>query len=162
MWRKYDLHMTDWPALRDSGLMDGHFLSSGERNEAYWMFESTFNGTIHSWDYQLDFGRWMNGAMNIIPNTNLVRNIGFGEASTHTGSEMDPRSRSKVADMPFPIVHPRCMLVDNRRDLAYFEKYIEPGMLRWIKYLVKRTLPRELDQAITPFLGNLQRKLGLQ
>ena len=161
VWSKYDLHMTDWPSVRDSGLLDGHFLSNSERNEAHYIFENTWNGSICTWDYQVDFGRWFHGMVNIIPAVNLVRNIGFGEDSTHTGNITDPRNQPNLAELEFPLVHPKHMLVDNRRDLAYFEKYIEPGLLRWFKSLVKQSLPKEVDDAITPFLGNLQRKLGL-
>ena len=63
--------------------------------------------------------------------------------------------------MRFPLVHPRFTVVDNRRDLAYFEKYIEPSPLRKFKNVVKSILPEKLDKAVTPFLGDLQRKLGL-
>ena len=122
MWKKYDLHMKDWPALRDSGLLDGHFLSNGERDEAYGLLEASWNGKIHSWDFQLDYGRWMHGMVNVIPTVNLIRNIGFGEASTHTGNDIDPRNKDDVGEMAFPLVHPKFMVVDNRRDLAYFEK----------------------------------------
>ena len=47
------------------------------------------------------------------------------------------------------------------RDLAYFEKYIEPSPLRKFKNAVKSILPENIDKAVTPFLGDLQRKLGL-
>jgi hypothetical protein len=161
MWKKYDLQMTDWPALRDSGLLDGHFLSNGERDEAYGLLEASWNGKIHSWDFQLDYGRWMHGMVNVIPTVNLIRNIGFGEASTHTGNDIDPRNKDDVGEMIFPLVHPKFMVVDNRRDLAYFEKYIEPSRLRKFKNIVKSILPQKIDKAVTPFLGDLQRKLGL-
>ena len=161
MWKKYDLNMTEWPALRDSGLLDGHFLSNGERDEAYGLLEASWNGKIHSWDFQLDYGRWMHGMLNIIPTVNLIQNIGFGDASTHTGNDLDPRNKEDIGEMTFPLAHPRFVLVDNRRDLAYFEKYIEPSPLRKFKNLVKSALPEDLDKAVTPFLGNLQRKFGL-
>ncbi len=161
MWTKYDLTMNDWPAQRDSGLLEGHFLSEAEREEAFMMFEKSWNGEIHSWDYQLDHGRIVHGGVNIIPSTNLIRNIGFGLASTHTGSAVDPRNRDNAENTTFPLQHPRHMLVDNRRDLSYFEQFIEPSPLRRIKNLVKHNLPSDVDRSITPYLSRLQRKLGL-
>ncbi|HQW04924.1 MAG: hypothetical protein IPH05_00675 [Flavobacteriales bacterium] len=161
-WKKYDLQMQDWPAVRDSGLLEGHFLSASEREEVYMIFEKSWNGEIHSWDYQLDYGRMVHGAVNIIPSNNLIRNIGFGSASTHTGSEEDPRNMDNAEDASFPIKHPMHVLVDNRRDLAYFEQFIEPSPLRRIKSLVKQTLPTNMDRSITPYLSKLQRKLGIQ
>ena len=125
------------------------------------ILEKSWNGEIHSWDYQLDYGRMLHGAMNIISSTNLIRNIGFGIASTHTGSSEDPRNQDNAEDISFPLKHPVHMLVDNRRDLAYFEQFIEPSPLRRIKNLVKDRLPPEMDRSITPYLSKLQRKLGL-
>ena len=53
------------------------------------------------------------------------------------------------------------MVCDKERDLEYFQKYIEPSMLRRMKNKLKKALPKEIDQAITPVLGKLQRKLGI-
>lgn len=160
-WNLYDLEMAQWPEFRDSGALDGHFLSNSERAEAFSVFENSWNGKIHSWDFQLDFGRWMQGAVNLIPTVNLIRNIGFGETSTHTGSDLDPRNKEDSSDIKFPLNHPLSLLVDNRRDLAYFERYIEPSTFRLIKNFVKNALPDSIDKAVTPFLGDLQRKYGL-
>lgn len=161
MWKKYDLHMKEWPVLRDSGLLNGHFLDKSEAREGLHLLECSWNGRIHSWDFQLDYGRIMNGGMNIIPNVNLIRNIGFGDGSTHTGSYLDPRNKDAAGEMTFPLKHPRFMVCDKERDLAYFEKYIEPSTLRRFKNRLKRVLPKEVDRAITPMLGRLQRKLGI-
>ncbi|MBK6776499.1 MAG: nucleotide-diphospho-sugar transferase [Flavobacteriales bacterium] len=161
MWRKYDLHMSDWPALRDGGLLNGHFLDKGEAREAMHLLESSWDGRIHSWDFQLDYGRIVHGGMNIIPTVNLIRNIGFGDGSTHTGSHLDPRNKDAAGEMTFPLKHPTFMVCDKERDLEYFQKYIEPSMLRRMKNKLKKALPKEIDQAITPVLGKLQRKLGI-
>src|SRR5689334_17719110 len=81
---KYDVDMKQWPAVKAQGTIIGHFVSRNEMNEAYKVFEHTWNGEIRSWDYQFDFGRIVNHGVNIIPNTNLIQNIGFGADGTHT------------------------------------------------------------------------------
>ncbi len=160
-WKLYDLHMQHWPELRDGGLLEGHFLSSRESREALALLDGSWDGTIHSWDFQLDYARIVNGMVNIIPSVNLIRNIGFGDNSTHTGSDLDPRNKDTSSDIPFPLKHPTFFMVDNERDLTYFEKYIEPSALRRFKNMVKKALPEEVDKALTPILGKIQRKLGL-
>lgn len=161
MWAKYDLHMKDWPDLVKSGLMEGHFLTRGERREALEVLGRSHDGRIHSWDFQLDYGRICNGALNVIPNVNLIRNIGFGDNSTHTGSTLDPRNKENASDIGFPLHHPKFMLVDRARDKEYFTRYVQPSALRRFKTLVKGALPKKVDQALTPILGDLQRKLGI-
>lgn len=160
-WKRYDLAMEHWPELRDSGLLKGHFLEKCEEREALDLLGRSWDGRIHSWDFQLDYGRIMHGMVNIIPNVNLIRNIGFGEASTHTGSRKDPRNKDNASDISFPLVAPRFFVVDTERDLAYFKKYILPTRLRMFKNKVKSLLPKKLDDALTPVLGELQRKLGI-
>lgn len=42
---------------------------------------------IDTWDYQWTFSIWNNQGLSIVPNVNLVSNIGFGEDATHTKIE---------------------------------------------------------------------------
>ncbi|MBP8822103.1 MAG: nucleotide-diphospho-sugar transferase [Flavobacteriales bacterium] len=161
VWKKYDVEMRDWPACRDGQLLNGHFLSKAEMAEAYKLFQGQYEGHIRSWDYQMDFARIINRGITCIPNINLVRNIGFGADGTHTVSENDRRNKSDLSAMAFPLVHPRFMVVDAPRDLAYFERYIQPSLFRKLKDAVKNFLPDKLDEAITPFLSKVQKRLGL-
>jgi len=52
-------------------------------------------GKIDTWDYQLNTINLMSGGLCVIPNTNLVTNIGFGSGATHTH---DPDNKN--ANMP--------------------------------------------------------------
>ena len=161
VWRKYDVDMKEWPAVRDSGLLMGQFLSRGEMKEAYKLFEATHAGLIRSWDYQMDFLRILDRGVTCIPNINLIRNIGFGADGTHTVSERDRRNKDEVDEIGLPLVHPAHMLVDARRDLAYFERYIEPTSFRKFKDAIKNLLPEKVDEAVTPFFSKLQKQLGI-
>lgn len=160
-WIKYDVQMADWPEARDTGLIEGHFRNKAEMAEAYKLFEGQYIGAIRSWDYQMDFARILNRGVTCIPNINLVRNIGFGADGTHTVSENDRRNKADDAELTFPLVHPRHMVVDVERDMAYFEKYIRPSLFRSFKDALKSMLPSKVDEAITPFLSRVQRRLGI-
>lgn len=160
-WKEYDVQMTQWPKYRDMRRMAYYFLSKAEMKEAYTLFEGQYEGSIRSWDYQMDFARILNRGVTCIPKVNLVRNIGFGAAGTHTVSEKDRRNKEDHGEMAFPLVHPEDMLVDGERDLAYFERYIQPSHYRRFKNTLKEMLPDKVDEAITPFLSRLQRKLGI-
>jgi hypothetical protein len=41
-------------------------------------------GSIDTWDFQWVFTGWRHKRLSILPNVNLVRNIGFGSGATHT------------------------------------------------------------------------------
>lgn len=161
-WRRFDVNMASWPMVRDSGLLDGYFISAAEKDEAMAIFEATWNGTIPTaWDYQFDLAKILNRGMNIIPSVNLCRNIGFVGEGTHTVKETDIRNKEELHEIDFPLVHPATMLVDAPRDKAYFERYVRTPLFRRFKNAIKALLPDQVDKAITPFLGEMQRKLGL-
>jgi hypothetical protein len=153
--------MKAWPAARDSGLLTGQFLSKAEMKEAYKLFQAQYEGTIRSWDYQMDLARILNHGVTCIPNTNMIRNIGFGAEGTHTVSEKDRRNKDDLYETAFPLVHPWHMMVDAERDMAYFERYIEPTSFRKFKNVIKNLLPSSVDEAVTPFFSKIQKQLGI-
>ena len=161
-WEKFDVKMEQWPALRDSGLLDAYFLSADEREEGMNIFERTWDESIPTaWDYQFDFAKVLEGAYNIIPSKTLTCNIGFGDDGTHTVSANDSRNRSELFSAEFPLIHPMYIMVDRERDLAYFRRFIRTPFFRRFKNNIKSMLPEQVDNAVTPILSRIQRRLGL-
>ena len=116
-WKAYDVDMSLWPMVRDNGYLNG--LIPNDHSLSYWhgILQEVYDGKIDTWDYQWTFSCWAHGMMSIIPDVNLVSNIGFGESATHTGAE------SSVSNMPteamqFPLAHPRSMMRDEMADAA--------------------------------------------
>ena len=161
VWKEYDVDMKIYPEIRGKEILESHFLSSNERNEAYKLFDNTMNGRINSWDYQMDLARILNSGHVIIPNKNLITNIGFGEEGTHTVSENDLRNNKDLYSVDFPLIHPDKVEVDPAREMSYFKKYIEPSNFRKLKNLIKNAIPPVLDEAVTPFLSKIQKHMGL-
>ncbi|MBP7513344.1 MAG: nucleotide-diphospho-sugar transferase [Flavobacteriales bacterium] len=161
VWRKYDVDMKEWPAVKEAGIINGHFISKAEMAEAYGVFDNTYDGNIRSWDFQFDFGRIVERGVNIIPNVNMIRNVGFGAGGTNTVSENDVRNKDVLMEIGLPLHHPRHMMVDVVRDHAHFKRYVQPTGLRRFKNAIKSLLPKELDEAVTPFFSRLQKSLGI-
>jgi len=114
-WENYDVNMKLWPEIRDGDWLEDWL---GDRKSVqYWVkiFEKVYQGKIDTWDYQWTFSCWMQSALTILPNVNLVSNIGFGQEAVHT------TDKSKVTDMKteaitFPISHPPGILRDSMAD----------------------------------------------
>ena len=104
-WRAYDVRMAQWPALRASGWLDRHAAGAPERG--YWqrMFDAAYSGRLDTWDYQWAFSCWVRDGLSVIPNVNLVSNIGFGPSATHTGGA-DLYADLPTQPMAFPVAHP--------------------------------------------------------
>jgi hypothetical protein len=162
-WQRFDLEMKNWPAIRDSEVLDDYFLNAGEKRQATECFEACWNGTnATAWDFQFDFAKVKEGAVNIIPNVNLCRNIGFNDDGTHTVRKNDPRNKKELHEIGFPLRHPDAIAIDPKRDAVYYERYVRPPFFRRFKNRIKGMLPPEVDRAITNWLDQKQRMLGMR
>ena len=139
-WKHYDLSISHWPMIREGQWLDD-FL--GDRRESdYWteIFDLVYQGKIGTWDYQWLFACWLESALCVLPNVNLVSNIGFGADATHTGGA------GRVAELPteemlFPLKHPPAMIRDgaadkNTADLFFRQRFLSKArmaMSQWLK-----------------------------
>lgn len=114
-WENYDINMKLWPEIRDGDWLQDCL---GDKKSArYWakIFENTYNGKINSWGYTWIFACWVQGTLTILPNVNLVSNIGFGSEAVHT-TEKNELAGMETEPMKFPISHPSYILRDSVAD----------------------------------------------
>jgi hypothetical protein len=71
---------------------------------------------VDSWDYSWRFTVMYNKAFCIIPEVNLVSNLGWGNNATHTHSESNWRSNRKTFSITFPLKHPDSIIRNTRAD----------------------------------------------
>jgi hypothetical protein len=69
-------------------------------------FNKVKDGRLDTWDYQWNFSVWQQNAYCIVPNVNLVTNIGFDNQATHTANRQTLED-GKQAPMLFPMQHPK-------------------------------------------------------
>jgi hypothetical protein len=84
-WKLYDFKMQAYNSKFD---FSGFLLKRDEK--LYWhdRFSKTKSGKIDTWDYQWYFACWYNKGLSIMPQHNLVKNLGFREDGTHTTAQM--------------------------------------------------------------------------
>ena len=141
-WRRYDRDIKAWPAFRDGGGLERVF--GGRPREArYWrrILDEVHQGKIDTWDYQWNFAVWAQSMLTILPQKNLVKNIGFGVDATHT------TGRSKFADMraeqlDFPLRHPAtfetCSAADDNTAEQMFVLPLSVRVLNKLQSLLRR------------------------
>jgi len=121
-WDHYDIDMKLWPKIRDNGLLFN--ILGGKGGEvSYWnnIFEKVYKGEINTWDYQWLFACWLQNSLAVLPEVNLISNIGFGNSSVHTkGKAMLANLESKHA--VFPLAHPPYVVRNVIAD-RFTEKY---------------------------------------
>lgn len=78
-----------------------------------------------TWDVPWNVDIWNNNGIGIIPGTNLVKNIGFGEQATFTKNKNSRFSALVNGETTFPLVHPDASL--------NYDKHIESACVEMLK-----------------------------
>jgi len=134
-WKKYDIKMKNYPELRKKKYLNDIFPSKLEKSYVKSMFDDGYYRNQNAADIRWMYSIIKNNGLSVIPNKNLVKNIGFGTDSTHT-RPIDSHLSIPKEKMNFPLVHPKFIIRDRFSD----ERYI-----RWMfknklkKYILLKT-----------------------
>lgn len=128
-WKYYDVHINKWPQLKSSNWLDSIGIKARER--IYWerMFDRVYNKSLDTWDYQWNLACWLNNMISIMPNVNLVRNIGFDKQATHTKTP-NIYANMKSCALQFPLRHPSSIIVHEEADRFTSENMFAISMIK--------------------------------
>jgi hypothetical protein len=148
VWKEYDKELSRYHSNEVRPQLETIFSDKFIVDTWEELFNHVKGGRIDTWDYQLGFLNFFNNSLSVIPNVNLISNIGFGENSTHTTD-----ANSLNANLPLgklgDITHPLYVLPQKGADLftlrydfnieARWKKYNRPKykVKRWFKRLFK-------------------------
>jgi hypothetical protein len=120
-WQYYDADMRSWPQAKEEKWIAKAFSTPLERQ--YWSegIERVYTGNIDTWDFQWAYACWRQEGIAVIPNVNLITNIGVGPDATHT------KEASSSLNMPTkklgPLRHPKEISVDHAADRFTFDHH---------------------------------------
>jgi hypothetical protein len=117
-WNKYNYDLNSIPIKEIKVALNYYFDDVTIRR--YWLriFRQMRKFKIATWDYQLTLSIWLNRGLSIIPNKNLVTNIGFGRDAVHTIKEI--KGMSNVPALPIlPLKYPD-LIEQNKEADRYF------------------------------------------
>jgi hypothetical protein len=146
-WKHFDYHMKLWPEVKEGNwLMD---LLEDDYSVKIWtdVFNVTAADRLNGcWDFQWTFSAWLEGGLAVLPNVNLISNIGHHAEGTHTLSENNDYSDMTTEAMPFPLIHPRFIIRDRQADLFTQNTYYDyhPGFAKKVKKRLYRLLKKSL------------------
>jgi hypothetical protein len=115
-WKYFDFDMKLWSIIRDGEWLKS--ISHNSKDRRYWtkIFQSSYDNKVNSWAYCWTFACWIQNGLTILPNVNLVSNIGFGEDATHTSSSKSRVANLGVQEMNFPLEHPLFVIRHKQAD----------------------------------------------
>jgi hypothetical protein len=115
-WQSYDVKMESYKYFYSSNQLLNIF--NNKNSQKYWadIFLKVVDGQIDTWDYQWAYTVLSNSGLSILPNKNLISNIGFGPDATHTMDLDSQHSKLDRADVSFPLKHPKLVVYDRLAD----------------------------------------------
>ncbi len=148
-WQNFDFDMKLWPEIKESQFLDDILIDS--KSVKFWqqIFQDTYDRRINTvWDYQWTFNCWLQNQLSIVPNQNLISNIGFGENATHTkhtkGSFVKTYANMPTELISFPLKHPPYIIRDLKSDRFMQKSFFDYGnLLTTIKAVIKKQIMKE-------------------
>ena len=137
-WKEFDEFIRSWPEVKQAGIL--HLLFPNKRVVDYWsiVFDEMYHGVgPDAWDYQWVYTCWTQNWLSIIPNRNLIQNIGVGEGATHT-TGADPIITIPAGSLSFPLKHPPAITVWPEHAMQMHRLLYTPGLGRRIRRKIAR------------------------
>ena len=136
-WKKYDVTISHFPQVLERHLMQSLFHSPAMRHFWQKKFDFVHHNKIDTWDIQWQFTMSVNNGLAVIPNINLVSNIGFDANATHTLDIHHPLANRHTHPMQ-QIVHPIFIIPDTKTDCKTFRKSICPNKFVKLWGIIRR------------------------
>ncbi|PZO41466.1 MAG: hemolytic protein HlpA-like protein [Pseudanabaena frigida] len=114
-WQHYDVDMRLWDRIRDGDWLLDILQDRSAVREWNQNYQKIYDRITDTWDYQWTFACWLQSGLSILPNTNLVSNIGFNQEATHT-LHRNLFANLPVQPMEFPLKHPVAIIRDRQAD----------------------------------------------
>ena len=147
VWSKYDFSMNGLEKAIENDFLSGLVDNDWNKKTFYNTFTRTKHGEIDTWDYQYMFLNQVNGHLSIIPNYNMITNIGFNIDGTHTFDPNSPMSNISFNELPVEIVHPVFIFQNRIADKYTLDKEtpsIRQIRMSEIKEMIKNILVKML------------------
>jgi hypothetical protein len=133
-WKFYDAELCN---IRNADFLDKTFDQPLVRK--YWSkaFQTMKENKLDTWDFQWAFTIWENNGLAILPNVNMISNIGFGSEATHTKDEAHILKTHRLIIND----HPSQIFLNNEADNYTFKHhYKKKSLLKRIMNKLKKVL----------------------
>ena len=140
-WDDYLQDLDTFPVL--DSLFPTNFWNWASKR--YWkkVFEATLRGKYDAWDYRWLYSNWKRQRLTIVPNSNLVINVGFGEGATHTHDSNLPWWLPREIENSFKLnAAPSSILRDERADRWTEENHYRTKVDQQLKSAFSAKFPR--------------------
>ena len=141
-WARYDNALEAWPGVRGSqAALKQLWPHRQERRLRTRVLDAIVrNNGVDSWAFIWTFSVSLHDGLCVVPKANLVSNVGFGPAATHTTSLASPRARVST-DRIRPLRHPPAVERDLTAERRFFDALHRQSLQSRIRSL-RSSIPR--------------------
>jgi hypothetical protein len=118
------------------------------KSKRYWerVFVATAYGKYDAWDYRWLYSNWKRRRLTVVPNSNLVINVGFGEGATHTTDSKLPWWLPREIDNYFDLgTIPLLTIRDEKADRWAEENHYRTTWRQQLRSLLSTKFPRTAE-----------------
>lgn len=121
-WNDYDVELNKLKNHNPKNIFEGVFTDELLVKDWSTIVTQLAENKINTWDYQWTITNMIHNGLSVIPNVNLISNIGFSENATHT-FEATGHENLPTQLLEQNIIHPTLMYPDKVAD--YFTLQVE-------------------------------------
>jgi len=136
-WELYDHNLSGLPAAKQTDFLREYL---GSRRAAmYWHYilDKVREGQINSWAYIWSFSSFLCRGLHVIPQYNLVENVGFGAEATHT-EKVPPYLMANTNSITFPLKHPPIVSSLDRYDKTIEDTIFSKSIYQRILWCLRK------------------------
>lgn len=120
-WNKYDIEMKNYEIFKKETYLKQIFPNKLEAMTIKKGFKTVYKTNFTAWDHQWLYTVISNNGLSIVPNENLITNIGMGADATHTNTKLEEKRSLPTKELKFPLKHPEFILQNKESDKYYFK-----------------------------------------
>ncbi|MDZ4852008.1 MAG: glycosyltransferase [Pirellulaceae bacterium] len=121
-WSLYDVAMKTYSEFFESKAIQKVTDRPNEQKSWLTVFQNASQGMIDTWDIQWLYAHFYHGGLSVMPNVNLVSNIGFDENATHTQIVANPLANLPRGEIG-KIRHPSQIIPSKSAD-SFTRRYV--------------------------------------
>ena len=149
-WFKIDSSISTWPKAKETNSLKYIFADPSELKFWKTIFDNFYFHKIpDTWDIEWTYTCFINQGYTIIPNQNLVKNIGFDQEATHTKYSIE-NIPGIDKELILPLNHPNFLIQDKLADRFTFYNHYGMNLRRRLKFIFKKPLyfPKKIIKLI--------------
>lgn len=130
-WREYEYDLNKYSIKELKSFYNPYSISYESR--LYWKYraQQMKKHQVDTWDYQLQFSIWRKKGLNIIPNCNLIQNIGFDSNATHTSNMKDNSEKSVKTQNILPLIYNDNIKQNKVADKYFHNRYEKKALWKY-------------------------------